>query len=197
MSRSDQAGAAGPPSDPVEGSVPVGNPDAAEDPGADAPGSTVDALAQVSFLVQGLLARVAAEHDLSLVQVRLLGILRDRRPGMLELARHLGLDKSSMTGLVSRAEKRGLVERLPSPEDGRAVLVALTPPGRQLTDRCTAEMDQRVAALTAALTGAEEAGLRALAAKLLRAAPGAEALWTVPLAPHPPTDRRTGSADRD
>ncbi|GHF33280.1 hypothetical protein FHX82_005262 [Amycolatopsis bartoniae] len=50
---------------------------------------------------------VAAEHELSVVQLRLLGVLRDRRPGMLELGAHLGLDKSSMTGLVSRAEKRG------------------------------------------------------------------------------------------
>src|SRR3954462_10769404 len=73
--------------------------------------ATVDVLVQLSFLVQGVLGRIAAEHDLSLTQVRLLGILRDRRPGMLELARHLGLDKSSMTGLVARAEKRGLVRR--------------------------------------------------------------------------------------
>jgi DNA-binding MarR family transcriptional regulator len=131
----------------------------------------VDALVQLSFLVQGVLTRVASDHDLSLVQVRLLGILRDRRPGMLELARHLGLDKSSMTGLVTRAEKRGLVERLPSTHDGRAVLVGLTPLGRRLTDRCGAEMDHQVAALTASLTPAEHTRIRALSAKLLRAAP--------------------------
>ncbi|MFD3457044.1 MarR family winged helix-turn-helix transcriptional regulator [Streptomyces sp. NPDC058691] len=134
------------------------------------PQNTLDALAQLSFLIQGALSRVAAEHDLSLPQVRLLGILRDRRPGMLELARHLGLDKSSMTGLVSRAEKRGLVERLPSPHDGRGVLVGLTPLGRQLSSRCTDEMEQHVAALTAGLTPVEHALLRIVAAKLLDAA---------------------------
>ncbi|MEW2166776.1 MarR family transcriptional regulator [Streptomyces sp. NPDC007084] len=135
----------------------------------------VDALVQLSFLVQGVLARMAAEHDLSLIQVRLLGILRDRRPGMLELARSLGLDKSSMTGLVSRAEKRGLVRRTPSPDDGRAVLVGLTEAGRELTARCTAEMDREVAALTASLTAAERARLTALAGKILGNTPVAGA----------------------
>jgi MarR family transcriptional regulator, lower aerobic nicotinate degradation pathway regulator len=82
------------------------------------PGETdlglVDALAQLSFVVQGALGQVAAAHDLSIVQARLLGILRDRRPTIKELARFLQLDKSSVTGLVDRAEERGLVRRVPA-----------------------------------------------------------------------------------
>ncbi|MFG3146328.1 MarR family winged helix-turn-helix transcriptional regulator [Streptomyces sp. NPDC048243] len=142
-------------------------PEAVEQGGAAEQGDTVDALVQLSFLVQGVLARMASEHDLSLIQVRLLGILRDRRPGMLELARLLGLDKSSMTGLVSRAEKRGLVRRVPSPDDGRAVLVELTAAGRELTGRCTAGMGREIAALTASLTTGERAQVTALAGKIL------------------------------
>ena len=46
----------------------------------------MDGLAQLSFLIQGTLERRAAEHDLSLAQVRLLGVLRDRTPTMNELA---------------------------------------------------------------------------------------------------------------
>ena len=91
--------------------------------------SPVDGLAQLSFLIQGLLERRAAEHDLSIIQTRLLGVLRDRTPTMNELARFLGLDKSSVTGLVARAERRGLVARVPSPTDRRAVLVSLTEDG--------------------------------------------------------------------
>jgi len=144
-------------------------PEQADEQHAGESPGTVDALVQLSFLVQGLLGRVAAEHDLSLVQVRLLGILRDRQPGMLELARHLGLDKSSMTGLVARAEKRGLVRRVPSPVDGRGVLVSLTPTGRELTERCEAEMDREIAGLTEPLTTAEHVRLRGLAGKLLQA----------------------------
>ncbi|MCQ4041654.1 MarR family winged helix-turn-helix transcriptional regulator [Streptantibioticus rubrisoli] len=142
---------------------------------ADAPQNTMDALVQLSFLIQGLLTRVASDHDLSLIQIRLLGVLRDRRPGMLELARHLGLDKSSMTGLVTRAEKRGLVQRLPSPHDGRSVLVSLTPAGQRLTKRITAEVDQQITALTTSLTATEHTHIRALAAKLLHAAATSDA----------------------
>src|SRR5664279_3582354 len=58
----------------------------------------VDGLVQLSFQVQSVIAQTAARHDLTVPQVRLLGILRDREPGMLQLARHLGLDKSSWSG---------------------------------------------------------------------------------------------------
>ncbi len=62
----------------------------------------VDALAQLSFLVHNALAEIAAQHDLSIIQTRLLGVLRDREPTMNALGRHLGLDKSSISGLVDR-----------------------------------------------------------------------------------------------
>src|SRR6516162_3299625 len=94
--------------------------------------SPVDGMAQLSFVIQGMLERRAAEHDLSVIQTRLLGILRDRTPTMNELARFLRLDKSSVTGLVDRAERRGLVTRLPSATDRRAVQVSLTADGRTL-----------------------------------------------------------------
>src|ERR1700685_2531536 len=81
----------------------------------------VDALAQLSFLVQGTLARHASAQELSLIQMRLLGVLRDRDATMQELARLLELDKSSVTGLVDRAEGRGFVQRAPSTDDRRAV----------------------------------------------------------------------------
>ena len=69
---------------------------------SEAPNLT-DALVELSFLIQATLARLAAEHDVSLTQVRLLGILRDREPGIVELAGVLNLDKSSVSGLVDRA----------------------------------------------------------------------------------------------
>ncbi|HEY2061364.1 MarR family winged helix-turn-helix transcriptional regulator [Amycolatopsis sp. NBC_01480] len=131
------------------------------------PLNTVDALVQLSFLIQGVLSEAGAEHDLSIVQIRLLGVLRDRRPGMLELGSHLGLDKSSMTGLVGRAEKRGLVQRSPSPHDGRAVLVSLTPLGRQLMQRCAAVVDRRITELTEPLTATQRAQLTQLAGALV------------------------------
>ena len=45
----------------------------------------MDGLAQLSFLVHGTLERLAAEHGVSIIQARLLGVLRDRTPTMKEL----------------------------------------------------------------------------------------------------------------
>jgi DNA-binding MarR family transcriptional regulator len=127
----------------------------------------VDALAQLSFVVQGALARVATEHDLSLVQTRLLGALRDRSPGMNELARHLELDKSSVTGLVDRAEQRGFVRRKASAADRRAIEVSITAAGRKLAHRVEAEFEQRVVSLVRILTATERAELSELASRIV------------------------------
>jgi MarR family transcriptional regulator, lower aerobic nicotinate degradation pathway regulator len=124
-----------------------------------------DALVQSSFLVAGVMRRVAARHDLSVVQMRLLGILRDREPGVLALARHLELDKSSVTGLVDRAEGRGLVERVADPDDGRAVRVRLTRKGRALARKGAEEVTAELTTLSAGLGEAERRRL----AKLLGA----------------------------
>ena len=129
--------------------------------------SPVDGLAQLSFLVLGALERRAAEHDVSLVQTRLLGVLRDRRPTMQELAKLLGLDKSSVSGLVDRAERRGLVARVPSAADRRSVLVSLTDQGRQLATSVGAGFEADVLSLLAVLPAAERAKLSGLVSDLL------------------------------
>ncbi|HEX3736740.1 MAG TPA: MarR family transcriptional regulator [Solirubrobacterales bacterium] len=126
----------------------------------------VDSLVQSSFLVQGILRRVAARHDLSVVQMRLLGILRDREPGILVLARLLELDKSSVTGLIDRAEHRGLVERIADPDDGRAVRVRLTKNGRTLAARGAAEVGDELATVAADLTDPQRRRLASLLSRI-------------------------------
>ncbi|HVV89803.1 MAG TPA: MarR family transcriptional regulator [Solirubrobacterales bacterium] len=127
----------------------------------------VDSLVQSSFLVQGVLRRVARRHDVSVIQMRLLGILRDREPGVLVLARHLGLDKSSVTGLVDRAEGRGLVERVADPDDGRAVRVRLTGDGRALATTGAAEVAGELATVAAGLTAAQRRQLAGLLSRIV------------------------------
>jgi MarR family transcriptional regulator, lower aerobic nicotinate degradation pathway regulator len=129
--------------------------------------SPVDGLAQLSFVIVGLLERRAAAHDLSIVQTRLLGVLRDRRPTMNELARLLGLDKSSVTGLVDRAERRGLVMRVPSTTDRRAVLVSLTDQGRALVSRASARFEADVLSMLDRLPPRDRATLARLVSRLL------------------------------
>jgi DNA-binding MarR family transcriptional regulator len=128
----------------------------------------VDSLVQLSFLIQSVLARVGAAHDLSITQLRLLGIVRDREVGMMELAQHLGLDKSSVTGLIDRAEKRSLVRRSRAPGDGRAMRVSITAEGLELAGIGAAAVQDGITALTGALTARQQAQLAALAGAVVR-----------------------------
>ena len=129
--------------------------------------SPADGLAQLSFLIHGILERRAREHDLSIIQIRLLGVLRDRTPTMNELARYLDLDKSSVTGLVDRAQRRGLVVRVPSATDRRAVLVSLTDHGRSLVSGAAARFEADVALLLQRLPPADRDALSRLISRLL------------------------------
>lgn len=127
----------------------------------------VDALVQASFATMAVLTKAAAEADLSLTQLRVLGILRDRRLRMSALAEHLGLEKSTLSGLVDRAERRRLVERAPSPEDGRAVEVLLAPAGEALAERVGAAVSTALAPLTASLSPTERTRLEVLLTRML------------------------------
>ncbi|WP_313543963.1 MarR family winged helix-turn-helix transcriptional regulator [Leifsonia aquatica] len=119
----------------------------------------VDALVQTSFVVTGVLTRVAAERDLSLTQLRMLGVLRDRRPRMAQLAALLGLDKSTISGLIERAERRGLVRRVPSADDARAVEVEATADGLALARDGAEQVGRALQPLLSAVDGAGRAAL--------------------------------------
>lgn len=146
-------------------------PDQIED---DAPAGTagrvearlVDALAQLSFVVQLALTEVAGAHDLSLTQLRLIGILEDRIPAMAELAGHLGLDRSSVSGLVDRAAARGLVRREARSDDGRGVQVRITEDGARLARQARSAVTARLSPLADPLTDRERSVLADLITKV-------------------------------
>lgn len=108
----------------------------------------MDALVRTTFEVAGVLTRIGGEHDLSLTQLRVLGILRDRRARITELAAYLGLDKSTMSGLVDRAQRRGLLTRDKNPDDGRVVDVYMTPAGLELAKRVEDEIRRALTPMT-------------------------------------------------
>jgi DNA-binding MarR family transcriptional regulator len=131
----------------------------------------VDVLAQTSFLVMGVLTRIAAEHDLSLTQFRVLAILRDRTLRMSALAEYLGLEKSTLSGLVDRAAARGLVRRGPSATDRRAIEVSITEGGDRLADAGAARVRRELAPVVGRLDGRRQALLQELLSLLLPPAP--------------------------
>ena len=70
---------------------------------------------------------------------------------MLELARYLNLEKSSVSGLVDRAQQRGLVKRKHGTKDGRAVHVSITPAGRAIAEQIQTALTQPLTDLLAHL----------------------------------------------
>ena len=141
--------------------------DPAAEPAAASQQQLVDALVMTSFATMAVLNRIAAEHDLSLTQLRVLAILRDRRVKMSELTNFLGLDKSTVSGLVDRAEKRGLLQRAPNPHDGRGVDVFLAPSGMRLAERGVAQAAQSLSPMPSALTPAEGRRVATLLERML------------------------------
>src|SRR5580658_10443982 len=115
----------------------------------------IDALVQTAFGALAVLNEVAADNDLSLTQLRVLGILRDRRAGVTTLAEYLGLEKSTMSGLVERAEKRGLLERTPSESDRRGVQVSITSQGMKLAERIYADVERSLLPTISRLSSAD------------------------------------------
>jgi DNA-binding MarR family transcriptional regulator len=128
----------------------------------------VDALARSAHEVVGVLTRVAAEHDLSLSQLRVFAILRDRRRlRMSALAAHLGLDRSTLSGLVDRAERRGLLRRASDADDGRGVEVGLSHEGQLFAERIAAAVRSALAPRIDGLAPAERERLTVLLERTL------------------------------
>lgn len=134
----------------------------------DAAGTTVDlvdALAQTAFATMGGLTKIASENDLSLTQLRVLAILRDRRLRMTDLVAYLGLEKSTLTGLIARAEIRGFVTRAANPDDKRAVDVMLTDEGRILASHLAEDLASYLDPIVSALDPTEQNALLDLLTK--------------------------------
>ncbi|WP_239132415.1 MarR family winged helix-turn-helix transcriptional regulator [Paractinoplanes durhamensis] len=124
------------------------------------------AMVRNAFLVNAAYSENSREYGFSPQQGQLLCILRSQPYGMGELGAVLGLAKSSVTGLVDRLERGGLVRREPDPADSRAVRVALTARGGKIADQFYTETRERILGLAAGLTDAERETLAALLARI-------------------------------
>jgi DNA-binding MarR family transcriptional regulator len=90
---------------------------------------------------------VAEALGLSFARVRALRRLATQPHTLRALAERLAADPPYVTLIVDDLEARGLVQRLPHPEDRRAKLVQLTAAGRAAAARADAIMDEPPAAL--------------------------------------------------
>ncbi|MFJ7068145.1 MarR family winged helix-turn-helix transcriptional regulator [Streptomyces sp. NPDC101115] len=127
----------------------------------------VAALVRSSFLVNAVYAESSREYGITPQQGRLLCVLMPKPYGMGELGAVLGLAKSSLTGLVDRTARRGLVRREPDPEDGRAVRIVLTEEGGRIADAFYEETCRRIDLLPSGLEPGEREQLAELLGRVV------------------------------
>lgn len=130
-------------------------------------------LVQLTGLVQAMYAATSDRQDLTPVQAKLLCVLLDGPRGMAELAQIFGVEKAALTGLVDRAEKRGLAERSAVPGDRRAVQVRLTDGGRRAATAFHAEVGQQLDKLIGDLSPADLEHFRATMSGIITRCRGA------------------------
>lgn len=99
-------------------------------------------LAQASIAaLQSFAQAVGKPHDLRTVEYSVLSLIA-HNPGTSpgRLASALALTKPNVTLWLDRLEARGLIERRPSPTDGRALALSATTEGARLAARATADL---------------------------------------------------------
>lgn len=75
------------------------------------------------------------------------------------LAAREGISQPSMTQLITRLERQGLVTRLADPDDGRATLIGITEQGQEVIDGRMRIRRERLTELLATLTSEEQSAL--------------------------------------
>jgi DNA-binding MarR family transcriptional regulator len=92
------------------------------------------------------------------------------------IAERLLITSGSVTSLLDNLEKRGLIRRLPHPEDRRKLLVEITPAAQAIIDELLPELHARERdVISTALSITEQRELLRLIAKLQQAAVEARA----------------------
>ena len=91
-----------------------------------------------------------------------------------EIQTKVPLALGSMTAVVDRLERRGLILRTPSPDDRRARVLKLSPKGRAVVKEAFSRHAADLESAMAVLTPREKRQLRALLKKLGRFAVAAE-----------------------
>lgn len=121
------------------------------------------------------LEETLTEHSLDARSYHLLGRLRSygppyrRSPG--QLAVDMRLSSGAMTNRLDRAEEKGLIRRLPDPDDRRGTLVEPTAEGHVAWDRTVGTQARREAMIASVLDLEDREQLHRLLRRLMHAFP--------------------------
>jgi len=103
----------------------------------------VTSLMRVQQILLGQLDEILRPHGLTFARYEALVLLTFSRAGALPLGKmgeRLQVHPTSVTNIIDRLARSGLVERKPNPEDGRGVLAEITAQGRDVVEKATADL---------------------------------------------------------
>jgi len=133
--------------------------------------ATVARLMTLGRLLDGAMAELAAEHGLQPPEGDVLFTLRrSRAPYRLSpsaISESLLVSSGTLTSRLDRLERKGLVKRVPHPEDRRSVEVELAPRALKLVDEVVTVHVGNEARMLEVLSERERAALDRVASKLI------------------------------
>jgi DNA-binding MarR family transcriptional regulator len=103
----------------------------------------VTSLMRAHQLVLAEVDAIVRPYDLTFARYEALVLLTFSRRGSLPLSKigeRLQVHPTSVTNIIDRLARSGLVERKPNPEDGRGVLAEITAGGREVVEKATADL---------------------------------------------------------
>lgn len=112
--------------------------------------------------------QLLAPFGVSAGELAVLILIDAREPeSQQQIARRLGVDRTSMVSLVDALESKDLVARRPDPRDRRRNVVELTEAGATTLSRATKASDKAERRLLSALSPKEAAQLRKLLGRVV------------------------------
>jgi DNA-binding MarR family transcriptional regulator len=133
--------------------------------------ATAARLMRVGELLAGGIHAMAAEYELTRGEGDVLFTLRRAgspyRLPPSRLSQSLLVAPGTMTNRLDRLEARGLIKRIPNPQDRRSLDIELTPKGRRLVDEAVTRHVDNEARMLAGLGAREREQLDRLNRKLL------------------------------
>ena len=128
-------------------------------------------LMRASRLLQLEVERSLATFDLTINEFNTLNALRRAGPPHRLSPKDVGVSllfsSGGLTKLLERLESRGLVAREPDPNDGRGVLVSLTPAGKRLQEDAMSAHQVNEEELLTPLTASQRQSLNSILRDLL------------------------------
>ena len=128
-------------------------------------------ITRVSLATTAAMKRGFAAAGIGFIRPAYLGSLMSlwREDGlkMIDLGRRAGLEPSTMTGLLDRMERDGLVERRPDPADRRVLKIFLTAAGAGSRETVVRIVDETLTGVFSGIDADEIEALKGLMRKVL------------------------------